>query len=146
MSVADKLRLPLERAFDRHRRLLGRPVLYAIPWQTPSGATYDADVDAWLSDADGSVVTKTPSELTSTAIPALWGADAEALVLALGGVVTSGDLVAIARATYQSDLDGAMEVVTGSLTGDRYTVADLENAPDGSAAMFVVATLNRRES
>lgn len=143
--VMPSVRLPLGQTFDEIWRLLGRPKIFAVPWQTPAGLTYDADVDDWL-DGDGEVVTKTPSELTYTEIPALWGADAEQFVLGLGGISASGDIVAIARATYQSNLEGSMMVVTGSLSGDQYTVVDLENAPDGGAAVFVVAQLRRREA
>lgn len=143
--VADSVRLPLTVAFEEMWRLLGRPKIYAVPWQTPGGLTYDADVDAWL-DGSGEVATKDPADLTTVAIPALWGADAEEFVLGLGGVSSGGELVAIAKAAYQSDLEGAMMVVTGSLSGDQYTVADLENAPDGGAAIFVVAQLRRRQA
>jgi hypothetical protein len=137
------LKRTLERAFDHIHRQLGKPALYAVPWQTPTGLTYDADVDAWVageSAPDPDLYT-----LTKTAIPALWGADAAALALSLGGVVATGDLVAIAKAQYSADLAGAMMVITGSHDGERYTVANLENAPDGGAAVFVVATLKRRE-
>lgn len=133
----------LVRAFDRLHTLLGSPVVFVIPAQTPSGAHNDANFDAWRSDADDSVVTKTPTELTSTEVPALWGADAEALALQMGGVVPSGDLVLIAKATYQATFDGAMEVVTGSLTGERYTISGMENAPDGTS-VFVVVSLKQR--
>lgn len=143
--VMVSVRLPLVQTFDEMWKLLGRPKIYTVPWQTPDGLTYDPDVDSWV-DGDGDVVTKTPSELTTSEIPALWGADAEAFALSLAGISVSGDIVAIAKAAYQTDLEGAMEVVTGSLAGDRYTVADLENAPDGDAAVFVVAHLKRREA
>lgn len=133
------------RAFDQLRRLLGSPVIYAIPWQSPSGATYDADVDAWLDDSTGAVVTKTPAQLTSTEIAALWGADAENLVLSMGGIVPTGDMIAITKTADYSNLDGAMMVVTGSLTGDKYNLVKLENAPDGGQAIFAVATLQRKE-
>lgn len=141
----NSLRLPFIRTFDTMRRFLGRPALYAIPWQTPSGATYRAEFDNWL-DGDDEVVSKTPAELTYYAIPALWGADAEALLLSLGGMGRTGDLVGIAKAEYSAQLDGAMMVVTGSLSGKRYNVAGVENAPDGgSDNIFVVVQLNRRE-
>jgi len=143
--VMASVRLPLVQMFDEMWKLLGRPKIYAVPWQTPAGLTYDSDVDAWL-DGNGDVVTKTPAELTTSEIPALWGADAEQFALGLAGISVSGDIVAIAKATYQSSLAGAMEVVTGSLAGDRYTVENLENAPDGGAAVFVVAQLRRREA
>lgn len=144
MSIAASLRLPLVRAFDNLHRQLGRPALYAVPWQTPAGLTYDADLDAWVA-ADGTVPDPNLYTLTKTAIPALWGADAASLALTLGGVVATGDLVAIAKAQYQPDLAGAMMVITGSPDGKRYRVSNLENAPDGGAAVFVVVTLQRKE-
>jgi hypothetical protein len=138
------LKRALERGFDVIHRQLGKPAIYAVPWQTPTGLTYDADVDAWVA-GDGSAPDPDLYALTKTAIPALWGEDAAALALSLGGVVASGDLVAVARAQYATDLAGAMMVITGSHSGKRYTVANLENAPDGGSAVFVVATLKRRE-
>lgn len=144
MAVNAGLRVALLRAFDDLHRQLDRPALYAVPWQTPAGATYDADVDAWL-DGTGAVVTKTPAELTYYAIPALWGANAESLALTLGGVSAGGEMAAVARAQYQPQLAGAMLVVLGSLTGDKYTLANLESAPDGGAAIFAVAGLKRKE-
>lgn len=144
MSINNTLRIPLERAFNEMHRLLGKPALYAVPWQTPTGLIYDADLDAWVA-ADGTVPDPDLYTLTRAAIPALWGADAASLVLTLGGVIATGDLVAIAKAQYQPDLAGAMMVITGSPDGKRYRVSNLENAPDGGAAVFVVATLQRKE-
>lgn len=145
MSISNALAIPLRRAFDDMHRLLGKPALYVVPWQTPTGLTYDADLDAWVT-GDGSAPDPDLYTLTKTAIPALWGADAASLALSLGGVVATGDLVAIAKAQYSADLAGAMMVICGSpTTGKRYTVANLENAPDGGAAVFVVATLKRSE-
>lgn len=141
--VSGSLRLPLLRAFESFRRKLGGPKVYVIPRQTPAGLTYDADVDAWI-DGDGEVVTKEPAELEYHEIPALWGADASNMLLAMGGVLGKGDVVAVAESRYRARFDSAMEVVTGSLYGERYTVAGLENAPDGGGAVFVVAQLRRR--
>lgn len=137
------VQVSLGRAFDRLYALLGSPSVFVIPTQTPSGAYADDNFDAWRSDADDSVVTKTPTELTSTEVPALWGADAEGFVLQMGGAVPSGDLVAMAKATYRATFDGAMEVVTGSLTGERYTVSGIEDAPDGTD-VFIVVSLKQR--
>ncbi len=145
MAMRDPYRLALVRAFERLWRIAGRPTLYAVPWQVPAGASYSANVDAWL-DGDGDVVAKTPAELTYYAVPALWGADANALAIVLGGVVDSGELVAIAKYEHQAKISGAMLVATGSLSGNRYTVRGIENAPDGEAGVFVVASLVRRES
>lgn len=142
--VNSALSIPLLQTFDELRRLLGDPLLYVVPWQTPVGATYDADVDAWL-DGSGDVVTKTPAELTYSAVPALWGADAESLALALGGLQAGGDLVGIARYSYYATFDGCLMVVAGSITGDQYTVTGLEAAPDGSSDVFVVVRLRRRD-
>lgn len=145
MAMRDPYRLALVRAFERLWRIVGRPHLYAVPWQVPAGASYSANVDAWL-DGDGDVVSKAPAELTYYAVPALWGADANALALALGGVVDSGELVAIAKYEHQAKISGAMLVATGSLDGNRYTVRGIENAPDGEAGVFVAASLVRREN
>lgn len=144
MAIDSSLRLALVEAFDELHRMLNRPALYAIPWQTPAGASYDGDVDAWV-DGDGDVVTKAPAELTYHAIPALWGADTSGFIMALGGLSASGDLVAIAKAAYRSQIEGSMMVVTGSLSGEKYSITNLENAPDGGAAIFVVVELQRRE-
>ena len=145
MAMADAMRLAFERMFDHIHRELGSPSIYAVPFQTPSGLTYDADLDAWVDDS-GSVPDPALYSLTMYGIPALWGADADNLILNMGGVVTDGDLVAIAKAAYQSQIDGAMMVRTGSQAGDKYNVTSLENAPDGGAAVFVVARLRRREA
>lgn len=136
--------LPLLGAFDELRLLLGGPALYAFPWQTPAGLSYDADVDAWVA-GDGSAADPDLYSLSYTGIPALWGADAESLVLTLGGLAARGDVVAVARAEYGPQLTGAFMVRTGGVDGDKYSVAGLENAPDGSAGVFVVARLKRRE-
>lgn len=144
MAIDSSLRLALVEAFDELHRMLNRPALYAIPWQTPAGASYDADVDAWV-DGDGDVVTKTPAELTYHTIPALWGADTNGFIMALGGLSAGGDLVAIAKAAYRNQIEGSMMVVTGSLSGEKYNITNLENAPDGGAAIFVVVELQRRE-
>jgi len=145
MAVNAGLRIGLTRAFDDLHRLLNRPALYAYPWQTPAGLTYDADVDAWVSGA-GAAPDPDLYSLTYYAVPALWGPNAEALTLALGGVVATGDQVAIAKAEYQPRLAGAMMVITGSpTTGEKFTLVGLDNAPDGGAAIFVVANLKRRE-
>jgi len=137
-------RLAFEGTFAHIHRLLGRPALYAYPWQTPAGLTYDADVDAWVNGA-GAAVEPDLYSLTYAAVPALWGADAESLALALGGVIRAGDVVAIAKAEYQPQLAGAMMVRAGSPGGEKYTIVNLENAPDGGAAIFVVAGMARRE-
>lgn len=145
MAINGALRLALTRSFEALHRALGRPALYAIPWQVPAGLSYDADVDAWI-DGSGAVADPDLYSLTYNAIPALWGMDAEALVMALAGVSVSGDAVAIALAEYQPQLDGALMVRAGSPTsGEKYSVTRLENAPDGGAAVFVVAGLQRRE-
>ena len=144
MPINGAVRVPLLRTFDHLHRDLDRPALYGIPWQVPSGTTYDEDIDAWI-DGNGDVVTKTPSELSYYAIPALWGADAEGLALAMGGIVGGGDLVGIAKADYSSQLEGSFYVVTGSLSGDAYNVSFIENAPDGGAAVFTVIRLQRKE-
>lgn len=144
MAVSNSLRLPLLRTFDTFRRMLGGPNIFIIPRQVPVGLSYDPDVDAWI-DGDGHVVTKEPAELTSYEVPALWGADASNFVLQMGGVLGQGDVVAITRAQYRQYFDGAMEVVTGDLYGERYSVAGLEDAPDGmEAPIFVVAQLRRK--
>jgi hypothetical protein len=147
MGVSSGVRLPLIRAFEGMRRRLGSPLVYVIPKYDPPGLTYDSDVDAWI-DGDGDVVTKEPAELSYYEVPALWGADASNFVLSMGGVLGQGDVVAIAKAQYRDYFDVAREVVTGDLYGSRYTVAGLENAPDGGepagAAVFVVAQLRRR--
>jgi hypothetical protein len=122
-------------------------MIFVIPRQTPAGLSYDPDVDAWL-DGDGDVVAKEPSELGYYEVPALWGADASNFVLSMGGVLGRGDVVAIAKAEYRGYFEAVMEVVTGSLYGERYNLAGLENAPDGNAAsgaaVFVVAQLRRK--
>lgn len=142
--MAVSVRLPLTRTFESLRRKLGGPKVFVIPRQTPAGLTYDADVDAWI-DGDGDVVSKEPAELTYYEVPALWGADASNMVLAMGGILGKGDVVAVAKSQYRAYFDGAREVVTGSLYGERYNVAGLEDAPDGMAApVFVVAQLRRR--
>jgi len=138
-------RRALKDAFGQLMRMADRPVLYAIPWQEPAGASYEADVDAWLSDADGSVVTVEPSSLDYYAIPAMWGADADLFTLAMGGLSTAGRMNMVALAQYQPQLNGAMMVVAGSLDGDQYTLGQLENAPDGMA-VFVTAGMTRREA
>lgn len=145
MAMRDPYRVTFERAFDSLWRALGRPHVYAVPWQAPTGASYSADVDAWL-DGDGAVVTKAPAELTYYEVPAIWGADASQFAQVLGGVVNTGELVCVAKYEHQAKVNGAMMVVTGSLTGNRYTVRDVENAPDGEAGVFVVASLVRREN
>jgi len=145
MAMRDPYRLALVKAWERLWRTVGRPHLYAVPWQVPAGASYNANVDAWL-DGDGDVVAKAPAELTYYAIPAMWGADANALALALGGVVDSGELVAVAKYEHAATINGAMMVVTGSLSGRRYTVRGVENAPDGEAGVFVAVNLARREN
>lgn len=138
------LRVPLTRAFEALRRKLGGPKVFVIPRQTPAGLTYDPDTDAWV-DGDGDVVTREPAELSYYEIPALWGADASNMVLAMGGVLGRGDVVAVAKSQYRAYFEQAMEVVTGSLYGRRYSVAGLEDAPDGmDAPVFVVAQLRRR--
>lgn len=139
----NSLALPLKLAFANFRQLLGNPVVYVVPRQTPAGLTYDSDVDAWV-DGDGDVVTRQPAELTYYQVPALWGSDSSNMLLALGGILGRGDLVAVALAEHRSKFDAAMEVVTGTLTGNRYVVAGLENAPDGGAPVFVVAQLRRK--
>lgn len=144
MAVSPMLRLPLVRAFDNLHSQLNSPQLYAVPWQTPTGLTYDADVDAWVNGA-GAVVDPDLYTVSYYTIPALWGADSEGLALVIAGVSVSGDLAAIARAEYAPQLAGVMYVACGSLSGERYTVRNLENAPDGGAAVFVVAQLARRE-
>lgn len=142
--VSPSLSLPLLSAFDQFRQMLGSPFIYAFPWQTPAGLSYDPDVDAWVA-GDGSAPDPDLYSLTYETIPALWGADAESLVLTLGGLARTGDLVAIARAEYGEALAGAFMVRTGSVDGEKYNVAGVENAPDGSAAIFAVARLRRRE-
>jgi hypothetical protein len=147
MAISGSLRLPLIRAFETMRRKLGGPKVYVIPKYDPPGLTYDADVDTWI-DGDGDVVTREPAELSYYEVPALWGADASNMVLAMGGVIGQGDVVAVAKSQYRAYFDAAREVVTGDLYGSRYSVAGLENAPDGGepagAAVFVVAQLRRR--
>ena len=145
MAMRSPYRVQFVRAFDGLWRALGRPHVYAVPWQVPSGANYSADVDAWL-DGDGDVVTKTPAQLTYYEVPAIWGADASELARALGGVVSSGELVCVAKYEHVAKISGAMLVATGSLSGSRYTVRDVESAPDGEAGVFVVASLVRREA
>lgn len=144
MAVSAALAIPLLQAFDELRRMLGSPMVYAFPWQTPSGLTYDADVDAWVA-SDGSVPDPDLYSLDYTAVPALWGADAEGLALTLGGVSAGGDMVAVARAQYGEALAGAFMVRAGAVDGEKYTITGLENAPDGSAGVFVVARMKRRE-
>lgn len=145
MAVDAAYRVGLERGFDSMRRIFGNPVIYIVPPQTPAGLTYSEDYDAWL-DGGGNVVTKTPSELTSVSAPALWGQDAETVLLALGGTVNQGDLIALTKASYAAQLRAAIMIVTGSITGDIYDVDNVENAPDGGAAVFAVARLRRKES
>lgn len=144
MAVSPRLRLPLLRAFDNLHQRLSNPQIYAVPWQTPAGLSYDADVDAWVNGA-GAAVDPDLYTVSFYTVPALWGADAEGLILALGGISVSGDLAAIAKAEYGPYLAGTMYVAVGGIGGDRYVVKNLENAPDGGAAVFVVATLQRRE-
>lgn len=144
MAVDPSLSLLLLAAFEDFRRILGGPVIYVYPWQTPTGLTYDADVDAWVA-GDGSAPDPDLYSLSGAEVPALWGADAESLALNMGGLAQTGDLVAIARAEYSDELAGAFMVRVGSEAGDKYSIAGLENAPDGSADVFVVARLRRRE-
>lgn len=144
MAVSPALSIPLLQAFDQLRSMLGNPMVYAFPWQTPAGLTYDSDVDAWVA-ADNSVPDPDLYSLDYTAVPALWGADAEGLALTLGGVSASGDMVAIARAQYGEALAGAFMIRAGAVNGEKYTITGIENAPDGSAGVFVVARMRRRE-
>lgn len=144
MAVSPALSIPLLQAFDQLRSMLGGPMIYAFPWQTPAGLAYDGDVDAWVA-GDGSAPDPDLYSLSYETIPALWGADAESLALTLGGVSARGDLVAVARAQYGEALAGAFMVRVGATDGEKYTITGLENAPDGSAGVFVVARMKRRE-
>ena len=144
MAVTAKIRLPLLRVFNGLQARLGHPKLYIFPWQTPVGLTYDADLDAWVNGA-GQAVDPDLYDQLYTEIPALWGADAESLALAMGGITATGDLVVIAKAEYASTLTGAYLVRTGAPDGEKYVVSGSENAPDGGAAVFTVVNLKRRE-
>ena len=106
---------------------------------------YDEEVDAWLDN--GEVVEKANDALVYDEVPALWGADADDFALLLGGVVTQGQVTAITKAEHKGKFEPLrFMVVTGSINGDRYKVTGVENAPDGDAAVFVVAVLQRWES
>jgi len=135
---------PLLRAFDHLRRILGSPFVYAVPKEPPEGLTYDDRIDSWV-DGSGDPVTRETFELLTNKVPALWGADTEGLNLTMGGIVPSGDLVAIAKFENKAKFDDVLYVATGTLDGDRYNVDSLENAPDGSlTGVFVVVGLGRK--
>jgi len=144
VAMRGPLRVQFTRTFDQLHRLLGRPKVYVFPWQVPAGSNYDPTVDAWV-DADGDVVSKANSDLTYYAVPALWGADANSFVAAMGGEVGEGQVVAVAKFEHRAKFDAAFMVVPGDLSGGaRYTVRGLENAPDGESGVFVVANLSKK--
>jgi len=142
------LRVAYNRGFDSLWRRLGRPSIFTFPWQTPTGSTYSDDLDVWLSDTTGLVVTQTNSELTSTEIPALFGDEADEFILAMGGVVTEGQLNAIVKVAAASNIEPRpFMVVTGSLaSGERYKVTKVTEVPRGGATRFYVLSLTRYEA
>lgn len=140
MSQSAVYRIGLENAFADLRRITGRPSIRVYPWQVPSGLSYSSDLDGWI-DGDGDIVTRTDDQLDYYDVPALWGEDAESLILGMGGISAQGGVVAVANVDYLYLFNAAMMIVAD---GERYTVNEVGTGPDGLAA-FVVAEMSRRE-
>jgi hypothetical protein len=104
------LTVTLERAFNHLRRLLGDPVIYALPG-SGSPAYYE--------------------------IPVLWSSSAVNVLLPPVQLAEIGELVAVTTSDYQDQLLNCL-VQLDYPDGDHYAIRHLDNSPGGQPGFIVL--------